>query len=116
MNRRPKFKTPKILPRCKNTSGMKTKTSRISKNTPLALRRQKRFLKIKMLWNFGGNSPTEYRILRIGKTLGKILIAVVYTLRSVSIRIISARQASKEETKSYLENSLSKQADNESES
>jgi len=65
---------------------------------------------------FRGNSSTEFRILRIGKTLSKILIAVVYTLRSVSIRIISARQASKEETKSYLENSLSKQSDDESES
>jgi len=65
---------------------------------------------------FRGNSSTEFRIMRIGKTLSKILIAVVYTLRSVSIRIISARQASKEETKSYLENSLSKQSDDESES
>lgn len=64
---------------------------------------------------FRGNSSTEFRILRIGKTLSKILIAVVYTLRSVSIRIISARQASKEETKSYLKNSLSNQADDESE-
>jgi uncharacterized protein len=65
---------------------------------------------------FRGNSSSELRIMRIGKTLSKILITVVYTLRSVSIRIISARQASKEETKSYLENSLSKQSDDESES
>ncbi|MBV6426181.1 MAG: hypothetical protein KIPDCIKN_00692 [Haliscomenobacter sp.] len=63
---------------------------------------------------FRGNSSTELRIMRIGKTLSKILVAVVYTLRSISIRIISARQASTEETKAYLENSLSKQADNES--
>lgn len=65
---------------------------------------------------FRGNSSTELRILRIGKTLGKILISVVYTLRSVSIRIISARQANKQETKAYLENSLSKQSDDESKS
>jgi len=65
---------------------------------------------------FRGNSSTEFRIMRIGKTLSKILIAVVYTLRSVSVRIISARQASKEETKSYLKNSLTKQSDDESES
>ena len=65
---------------------------------------------------FRGNSTTELRILRIGKTLGKILIAVVYTLRSVSIRIISARQANNQETKAYLENSLSKQPDDESKS
>ena len=63
---------------------------------------------------FRGNSSTELRIMRIGKTLSKILVAVVYTLRSISIRIISARQASTEETKAYLENSLSKQSDNES--
>ncbi len=42
---------------------------------------------------FRGNSSTELRIMRIGKTLSKILVAVVYTLRSISIRIISARQA-----------------------
>ncbi|MBK8045255.1 MAG: BrnT family toxin [Haliscomenobacter sp.] len=42
---------------------------------------------------FRGNSSTELRIMRIGKTLSKILVAVMYTLRSISIRIISARQA-----------------------
>ena len=63
---------------------------------------------------FRSTSSTEFRVLRIGKTLGRILVAVVYTLRSVSVRIISARQASKEETKSYIENSLSKQSDDES--
>jgi len=64
---------------------------------------------------FRGNSTSELRILRIGKTLSKILIAVVYTMRSTAIRIISARSASKKETKSYLKNSLSKQAQDESE-
>ena len=59
---------------------------------------------------FRGNDPTELRIMRVGKTFSKILIAVVYTVRSAVIRIISARQASKKETKAYLENSLSKQA------
>ncbi len=38
---------------------------------------------------FRGNSSTELRILRIGKTTGKILIAVVYTLRSVSFSEVS---------------------------
>ncbi len=58
---------------------------------------------------FSGNSPNELRILRIGKTFGKILLSVVYTVRAISIRIISARQASKPETMSYLENVLSQQ-------
>jgi len=29
---------------------------------------------------FRGNSSAELRIMRIGKTLGKILVAVVYTI------------------------------------
>ena len=44
---------------------------------------------------FRGNTPNELRILRIGKTFSKILLSVVYTVRSISIRIVSARQASK---------------------
>ena len=64
---------------------------------------------------FRGDSSTELRIMRIGKTFSKILIAVVYTIRSAVIRIISARQASKKETKAYLENSLSKQSGDETE-
>lgn len=63
---------------------------------------------------FRGNVSTELRIIRIGKTVSKILIVVVYTLRTAVIRIISARQANKKETKAYLENSLSKQASDES--
>lgn len=62
---------------------------------------------------FLGNTKDEPRILRIGKTLGKVLIAVVYTMRKAVIRIISARQASKREIKVYIENSLTKQAKNE---
>lgn len=64
---------------------------------------------------FRGNTPTELRIIRIGKTFSKILIVVVYTIRVAMIRIISARQASKKETKAYLEHSLSKQSSDESE-
>lgn len=63
---------------------------------------------------FRGNTSTELRIIRIGKTFSKILVAVVYTVRFAVIRIMSARQASKKETKAYLEHRLSKQASNES--
>ncbi|MCB0623244.1 MAG: BrnT family toxin [Saprospiraceae bacterium] len=62
---------------------------------------------------FLGKSQPELRIVRIGKTLGKILITVVYTMRKAVIRIISARQASTKEIKTYIENSLIKQADDE---
>lgn len=65
---------------------------------------------------FQGDISSELRILRIGKTFSKILISVVYTIRFVSIRIISARQASKQETKSYLEHVLTKQSEDESKS
>jgi uncharacterized protein len=58
---------------------------------------------------FSGNTQNELRILRIGKTFGKMLLSVVYTVRVISIRIISARQASKPETMSYLDNVLSQQ-------
>lgn len=64
---------------------------------------------------FRGNVSTELRIIRIGKTFSKILVAFIYTVRFAMIRIISARQASKKETKAYLEHSLSKQASDESE-
>ena len=63
---------------------------------------------------FLGNSSSEMRIMRIGKTFNRILISVVYTIRSAVIRIISARQAGKKEIKAYLENSLTKQSGNES--
>ena len=65
---------------------------------------------------FQGDTSTDLRILRIGKTFSKILIAVVYTIRYVSVRIISARQASKQETKSYLEHVLTKQSEDEDQS
>ena len=65
---------------------------------------------------FQGDISSELRILRIGKTFSKILISVVYAIRFVSIRIISARQASKQETKSYLEHVLTKQSEDESKS
>lgn len=66
---------------------------------------------------FSGKIANELRILRIGKTFGKIVLSVVYTVRAISIRIISARQASKSETMSYLERVLSQhQSEDESKS
>lgn len=64
---------------------------------------------------YRGDSSTELRILRIGKTFGRIIVAVVYTIRSAAIRIISVRQASKKETRAYLESSFSKQPGDETE-
>ncbi len=58
-------------------------------------------------------TSNEMRILRVGKTEIGVLISVIYTIRKKNIRIISARQARKEETKLYLEYVLSKKSTDE---
>jgi len=60
---------------------------------------------------FLGNSTTEARFIRIGKTASRVLLAVVFTVRKAIVRIISVRSPRKKEVQSYLENSLSKQDD-----
>ena len=55
-----------------------------------------------------GNSKTEVRFLRVGKTVETIILAVVYTLRTTVIRIISARQASRKEINAYIEHKFNK--------
>ncbi len=62
---------------------------------------------------FLGSTETEVRFLRIGKTVGKIMLAVVYTLRTTIIRIISARQAGRKEINAYLEQKFTKIEDDE---
>lgn len=53
----------------------------------------------------------EERWITIGKTLKLFLVAVVFTIRDATIRIISARQARKNEIKAYLSNSLKEDSD-----
>lgn len=50
-----------------------------------------------------GYYKQEVRIMRIGKTTAKIILLVVYTIRDTIIRIISARQVSRDERNAYLE-------------
>lgn len=45
----------------------------------------------------------EYRVVRIGKTATKFILLVVYTLRGLVVRLISARQAKKDERNLYIE-------------
>lgn len=52
----------------------------------------------------GHTKDGENRFLLVGKVLGKFIIAVVFTVRKQIYRIISARQARKEEIKDYLVN------------
>ena len=52
----------------------------------------------------------ERRFLTVGKVI-KFIVAVVFTVRSGALRIISARQAKQREVKDYLENKLKKQDD-----
>lgn len=47
------------------------------------------------------HSQSEKRILIIGKTFGGKLLSVIFTVRNSSIRVISARTASKKEKKIY---------------
>ncbi|MCO6429952.1 MAG: BrnT family toxin [Deltaproteobacteria bacterium] len=52
------------------------------------------------------HSKTERRSIRLGKSITKRILVVVYTVRRLSdgketIRIISARQASRKERKAY---------------
>jgi len=53
----------------------------------------------------------EERWITIGKTLKLFIIAVVFTIRDATIRIISARQARKNEIKEYLSNSFKEDSD-----
>jgi uncharacterized DUF497 family protein len=50
-----------------------------------------------------GSRNGEYRIIRIGKTATKFILLVVYTIRGLAVRLISARQANKDERNLYLE-------------
>ena len=45
----------------------------------------------------------EYRIIRIGKTATRFILLVVYSIRGLVVRLISARQANKDERNLYIE-------------
>ncbi len=62
----------------------------------------------------GASKNGEERWIAIGKTLKLFLIAVVFTIRDATIRIISARQARKNEVKAYLSHSLNDESNGES--
>jgi uncharacterized DUF497 family protein len=49
--------------------------------------------------------------LRIGKTATKFILFVVYTMRGVVIRLISARQANSAERNLYIERKFKAQGD-----
>ncbi len=58
-----------------------------------------------------GNFRGELRIIRIGKTTTKLILMVVYTMREIVVRLISARQANKSEINTYIENKFKKHDD-----
>ncbi|HMQ48666.1 MAG TPA: BrnT family toxin [Saprospiraceae bacterium] len=60
---------------------------------------------------FEASRNGEYRIIRIGKTATKFILLVVYTIRGLVVRLISARQARKDERNLYIEEKLKKQDD-----
>lgn len=56
----------------------------------------------------GHTKDGENRFLLVGKVLGKFIISVVFMVGKQIYRIISARQARKEEIKDYLSNKFDK--------
>ena len=62
-----------------------------------------------------GKIRGERRIVRIGKTTTKLILTVVYTMRDIVIRLISARQASKSERNAYVANKFKKHNDDKDE-
>jgi uncharacterized DUF497 family protein len=52
----------------------------------------------------GATKGEESRFLLVGKTLGRFIIAIVFTMRKQIYRIISARQARKGEIQDYIAN------------
>lgn len=60
---------------------------------------------------FEADGNDEYRVIRIGKTATKLILFVVYTMRGLVVRLISARQASRKERNLYIEKKLKKQDD-----
>jgi hypothetical protein len=54
----------------------------------------------------------ETRYLTVGKAF-QVIISVVYTVRDLIIRIISARLASQDERRAYLSNKLNSKEDDE---
>ena len=60
--------------------------------------------------NFKSDKKEEERFKTIGKAFEAIIV-VIFTLRELTIRIISARRANKEERRKYLEKKLKKKDD-----
>ena len=60
---------------------------------------------------FEAKRDDEYRVIRIGKTATKFILFVVYTMRGLVIRLISARQANKKERNLYIERKIKAQDD-----
>ena len=60
---------------------------------------------------FEAQKGNEYRIVRIGKTATKFILFVVYTMRGIVIRLISARQANRDERHLYIEHKFKTQRD-----
>jgi uncharacterized protein len=58
----------------------------------------------------------EYRIVRIGKTATKFIILIVYAFKGNEVRIISARQADKDQRNLYIKEKFKKQENDNSNS
>lgn len=61
--------------------------------------------------NFRVKREGEERFVTIGKAF-LVFVTIVYTMRSLIVRIISARRSDKEERNEYLTNKFTKSNDN----
>jgi hypothetical protein len=61
--------------------------------------------------HYASKRNDEIRYVTIGKAF-QVFVTVVYTMRELIIRIISARRSSKEERNEYFANKFSKADDN----
>lgn len=56
---------------------------------------------------FASDKNGEVRYLTIGKAF-EVIVSVIYTMRGLVVRIISARRANRDERRAYLTKKLSK--------
>ena len=90
-----------------------TKTSQIKEKHKIAFEDATDVFNDKNRLEYVSDKQGETRYLTIGKAF-QAIISVVYTVRDLIIRIISARRASQDERRAYLSNKLNSKEDDKS--
>ena len=93
--------------------GTMTGTSQIKEKHKIAFEDATDVFNDKNRLEYVSDKQGETRYLTIGKAF-QAIISVVYTVRDLIIRIISARRASQDERRAYLSNKLNSKEDDKS--